>query len=301
MLNRSGDVRTCIIAAYDIGSVSSRRNRQPHEQQILNDQHASCSVFELVGALAFATIEYLSRRLSETRPHSQFVILDFGRVATITKAGAKLLADSLADLTADDVTVILCGMEQEPAVGRAIARRIETIPKIRRFALLDEAMEWAEDQIIYRYGGYAALRETTALKEQALLAGLTADEIAALAGLMQPRTYQAGRCIIAAGENSSSVFFIESGMVSVKLPSGARLATLTAGMVVGEMALLEEHRSADVWADTSVRCLELPLAAYFRFRDQHPQIGERIVRNLAVLLAKRLILANTKIELLTSY
>jgi glutaminase len=50
-----------------------------------------------------------------------------------------------------------------------------------------------------------------------------------------------------------------------------------------------------------VQCLELPLHRFAAFREKHPQVGERIMRNLAALLAKRLILANTKIELLTSY
>ncbi len=97
------------------------------------------------------------------------------------------------------------------------------------------------------------------------------------------------------------MFFVQSGMVSVKLPSGVRLATLSAGMVVGEMALLDVHGSADAWADTFVQCLELPLTAFMEFRARHPQIGERIVRNLATLLSRHLIQANTKIELLTSY
>ena len=36
------------------------------------------------------------------------------------------------------------------------------------------------------------------------------------------------------------------------------------------------------------------------FRKQHPHAGERIMRNLAQLLADRLILANAKVNLLTS-
>jgi glutaminase len=167
--------------------------------------------------------------------------------------------------------------------------------------MLDEATEWAEDQIIYRYGGYEHLNDPTTLREQALLAGLADREIDALAALMKPQSYQAGQCIVEAGELASSLFFLQSGMVSVKLPDGVRLATLAAGMVFGEMGLLEENRSADVWADTSVQCLELPLHRFAAFREKHPQVGERIMRNLAALLAKRLILANTKIELLTSY
>ena len=39
MLNRSGDVRTSIIADYDIGGIASRRSRQPRDQQILEEHH----------------------------------------------------------------------------------------------------------------------------------------------------------------------------------------------------------------------------------------------------------------------
>jgi glutaminase len=86
----------------------------------------------------------------------------------------------------------------------------------------------------------------------------------------------------------------------VKLPSGVRLATLDRGMEFGEMALLDERRTADVWADTDVTCLELPIEQLNLFRREHPHIGEHIARNLAAILAKRLIIANAKIDLLSA-
>jgi glutaminase len=299
IFNRSGDVRKGIIAEYDIGGVTSRRNRQPHEQEILDAHHKNCSVYELTGALTFGTVEYLSRRLAQ-QPHSQFVILDFHRVPTITKAAGRLLAESISGLTSINTTVILCGVQLGSPLGASIDPLVQPPSKVRRFAVLDEAIEWAEDQIIYLHGGYGSLHDPTTLPEQQLLEGLTDSEIETLAAHMKPRTYQTGQRIVGADEPASSLFFLQSGMVSVKLPNGVRLATLVAGMVFGEMALLEGRRSADVWADTLVECLELPLDAYVEFREKHPQVGERIVRNLAVLLAKRLILANTKIDLLTS-
>jgi len=67
------------------------------------------------------------------------------------------------------------------------------------------------------------------------------------------------------------------------------------------MALLDERRSADVWADTDVTCLELPIEEFDRFRRERPHIGERVARNLAAILAKRLIYANAKINLLSAY
>ena len=89
-------------------------------------------------------------------------------------------------------------------------------------------------------------------------------------------------------------------MVPSPRPAGIRVAGLTAGMAFGEMALLEPSRSADVRTDAAATAFEVPLAEFERFRDQHPQAGERITRNLAQLLADRLVLANAKVDLLTS-
>ena len=71
-------------------------------------------------------------------------------------------------------------------------------------------------------------------------------------------------------------------------------------MAFGEMALLEPTRSADVRTDAAATAFEVPLVQFERFRKAHPHAGERITRNLAQLLADRLILANAKVNLLTS-
>ena len=245
-----------------------------------------------------ATIDYVSRQLGE-RP-SQILILDFRCVASITHAAGMLLADNFLSASAT-TTTRLAGIEPKSAIWTAINPLIADIPQVRMFALLDEAIEWAEDQIIFRYGGYIGAANAAHIKEQALLAGLSDQELADLTALGTARAYSAGQRIIAAGEPASSLFFLQSGMVSVKLPSGVRLAGLDEGMAFGEMTLLDEPRTADVSADTNVLCLELPIAEFNRFRNEHPQIAERIARNLAAILAKRLILANAKIDLLSAY
>jgi glutaminase len=45
---------------------------------------------------------------------------------------------------------------------------------------------------------------------------------------------------------------------------------------------------------------EIPLRDFERLRKQHPRAGEQIMRNLAQLLADRLIIANAKVNLLTA-
>ncbi len=67
------------------------------------------------------------------------------------------------------------------------------------------------------------------------------------------------------------------------------------------MSLIEDVRSADVWADTLVSCLELDIGRFERFCEQKPRAGHAIMRNLVVLLDKRLIQANAKVGLLSAY
>jgi glutaminase len=299
MLNRSGDARDSIIADYDIGKSASRRSRRPDEQTILAAHHRDVRILELVGALTLANVDYVSRQLA-TKPRPQIMIFDLRRVATLTRAAARLLAEGFRELEAFDVTAVVSGVERSSAIWQALGEWTGGIANLRDFHLLDDAIEWAEDQLVYRHGGTLDSTELTELSEQALLAGLAAEEIAALAKVGTVRAYQPGQRIIAAEEPAASLYFLRSGVVHVKLPSGIRLATLSAGMVFGEMSLLETKRSADVLADKSVTVLEVPLADFQRFREAHPRIGERIMRNLAQLLADRLIVANAKVNLLTA-
>jgi glutaminase len=299
MLNRSGDARDSIIADYDIGKSASRRSRRPDEQAILAAHTRDVRIVELVGALTLANVDYVSRQLA-AKPRPQILIFDLRRVATLTRAAARLMAEGFRGLAAFGVTAVVSGVERSSAVWQALGEWTNGITNLRDFHLLDDAIEWAEDQVVYRHGGSIDSLEMTELSEQALLAGLTSEETAALARLGTSRTYQPGQRIIAAEEPASSLYFLQSGEVHVKLPSGIRLATLSAGMVFGEMSLLEAKRSADVLADSSVTVLEVPLADFQRFREAHPRIGERIMRNLAQLLADRLIVANAKVNLLTA-
>jgi len=299
MLNRSDDARNSIIADYNMGKSPSRRSRRPHEQNILAAHHHDVLVYELVGALSLSSVDYVSRALA-AKPRPQFVIFDLRRVASVTPAGARLFAEEFRELAAYHVTVILSGIMRASPEWKMIAEWTEGLSNIRNYYLLDAAIEWAEDQVVYRHGGAIDFLEATELSEQSLLAGLTDEELTDLASLSEIRTYQTGERIIASGDVASSLFFLRSGVVHVTLPDGIRLATLTAGMPFGEMALLEPRRSADVVADMSATAYEIPLRDFERFRKQHPRAGERIMRNLAQLLADRLILANAKVNLLTS-
>jgi glutaminase len=300
MLNRSDDARNSIIADYTIGKNPSRRSRRSHEQEILAAHHQDVRVIELVGTLSLSNVDYVSRQLAG-KPRPQFVIFDLRRVSSVTRAGARLVAEEFRELAYHHVTVILSGIKRSSESWKIVREWTQGISNLRDFYLLDAAIEWAEDQVVYRYGGSIDFHDTTDLSEQPLLAGLSAEDLAALAAPGTTKTWHRGEKIVGAGEPATSLFFLGSGVVHVTLPDGVRLATLTAGMAFGEMALLEKTRSADVLADASATAVEIQIADFERFRDAHPKAGERIMRNLAQILADRLIVANTKVNLLTAH
>ena len=299
MLNRSDDARNSIIADYTIGKNPSRRSRRPHEQEILAAHHHDVRVFEMVGILSFSNVDYVSRQLA-AKPRPQFVIFDLRRVTAVTRAGARLIAEEFRELAHFHITVILSGIKRTSDGWKLVREWTEGISNLRDFYLLDAAIEWAEDQVVYRHGGSIDFHDTTELSEQPLLAGLTPEELAELAALGRTKTFRRGEKIVGAGEPAASLFFLTSGVVHVTLPDGVRLATLTAGMAFGEMALLEPYRTADVLADASATAVEIAIGDFERFRDRHPRAGELIMRNRAQLLAERLIVANTKVNLLTA-
>ena len=300
LLNRSGDVRASVVADYTMGRMASRRMRQPHEQIILEAHADELRVLELAGALTFATMDYICRQVDLARVQPMFLVIDLGRVSTISEAAATLLGELLADLAKCQVTTIFSGVLAGSPLATLIKSHAKSTEHTRWFPTLDKSIEWAEDQVIYRHGGFTDLKDCADLSKQALLAHLAPSEIDELAKFAAPRAFKTGERIIAAGEPAASVFFLQSGMVSVKLANGTRLASLVPGVAFGEMALLEEPRLADVWADTNVRCLELPIDQFDVFRKRYPHAGERIMHNFAALLARRLAQANLRIDLLSA-
>src|ERR1700704_4997393 len=203
MLNRSDDARNSIIANYNMGKSSSRRSRRPHEQRLLAAHHHDVRIIELMGTLTFSNIDYMSRRLA-AKPRPSFIIFDLRRVTSLTRAGARLVAEEFRELATHGVTVILSGVKRDSREWKIIGEWTGDISNVRDFYLLDTAIEWAEDQIVYRHGGAIDFHETTELSEQPLLAGLTPEELTDLASIATVRHYRAGEKIVATGDPATS-------------------------------------------------------------------------------------------------
>lgn len=96
-----------------------------------------------------------------------------------------------------------------------------------------------------------------------ILPGLGPETVAAVRRTMRVRTLPAGSLIMTQGERTTALYLIEDGAVTVfrEIGDGTEervLATLTAGMTLGEMALLDgQPRSASARTETASRLLEV--------------------------------------------
>jgi CRP/FNR family cyclic AMP-dependent transcriptional regulator len=126
-----------------------------------------------------------------------------------------------------------------------------------------------------------------ALRGQFLVDGNT--EIAdKLASAIQLREYGPGVPLFSQGERGSDLYFIIHGKVSVTI-DGREIATVGAGMHVGEIALLEpfKGRSATVAASELVVAALVSQQRFTEIARFHPDLWRRI----AIELARRLVKA----------
>ena len=112
------------------------------------------------------------------------------------------------------------------------------------FPDVDAALEWCEDRILDRLGAQAELLPED-LGIQELLGGLTSAELALVESVVEMVHVSEGDVVFREGDHADAIFFVLSGLVSVRLPLAGtgrdrRLATLGAGVAVGEMAFLDE-------------------------------------------------------------
>ena len=129
-----------------------------------------------------------------------------------------------------------------------------------------------------------------ALRTQFLIDGNSdiADKIASGA---QVEEYAPGTPLFTQGERGSDLCFLLSGKVSVRVDE-QEVATVSAGMHVGEIGLLEpfKGRSATVVAIDTVVAAHVSQTKFTEIARFHPELWRR----MAMELARRLVQAQTR-------
>jgi glutaminase len=285
--------------------LNSSRVRTARESQALHQFGARIKSYQLQGHLLFASTELIVRDVLENLEGTDSVVLDFKRVLGLNESACHLFYRLLLMFAETGRALLLTHVTHLPLVRRfmrvKLGGRFEEL--FRVFEDNDPALEWCENRLIESVLPDLALEAPVERKDYDLFEGLSAEELKVIGQFLERRTYRPGEVIINVGEEARHLYFLARGRVSVLLTaaSGAsrRLATFSAGMTFGEMAVIDRApRSAVVRADTDVECDLLGVEEISRLAESHPGIKIKLLENLSLDLCRKLRKANREIAVL---
>lgn len=182
---------------------------------------------------------------------------------------------------------------QNSQVVRAVQ---ENVLKHLQVAGIDLSYNRVDQRLLAPDGGEQSceLPRTELLKRIAIFAIMGEPQLARIARAMQKREFGENDVIVSQGEEGSSLFIIEEGLVNVLVKDAKGknkwVAHIQPGAFFGEMALLTgEPRTASVQAETEVICYEIDKEVLGPIFLEAPELLEMISERMAdrkVLLRK---------------
>jgi CRP/FNR family transcriptional regulator, cyclic AMP receptor protein len=135
-----------------------------------------------------------------------------------------------------------------------------------------------------RYARAVSEAPIATLERVPLLSRLDKKDLKAMAKEMSERTFPEGSEVTVAGRSGIGFFIIEAGRATVRI--GDRVVnTLGPGDHFGEIALIDQGtRSADIVADTELRCYCMTAWSFRPFVRAHPDLAWALLETLVARL-----------------
>jgi sulfate permease, SulP family len=296
-----------VRSTSSLASITSTRERPPHETAFLREVGNSVEVIWLHGYLFFGSTErvvtHVRDRLDDaTRQPLRALLIDVTLVPGLDAASASAFERLRSLGVKREVRVILCGATPAVldvlrrcgvAVGPGSAPGIDaTHEAIAVFNSIDPALHDIETWLL---SSAPAAAEPT-LRER--VAGDVDNGLfAALVARMRRTSHDAGEVILHTGEPGDELLVVEHGSVAVlrRNASGTtdRLREMTAGAVVGDIGFsLGQRRSADIVATESTTVLRMRRDELDALEKIEPAQFALMHRIISRALAEKVITAN---------
>ena len=142
------------------------------------------------------------------------------------------------------------------------------------------------------------------LNNTLLLAGLSQADQGVLSNYFETLSIKAKEALFRMGDSGDQLFVLLEGEISLGLPIDGqaairRLATITPGVVFGEMALLDaQPRSAHAIADQPSVLKALSRSNFEKLRGEQPSLFAKMMQNIAHEMSLRLRVTNQQLRAL---
>lgn len=270
--------RSTVRGSYDIRSVPSAVRHSLAEEELLEAHGYRARIVELTGDLLFAGTESMVRAITELEPDVELVLLDVRRVDEVDAVALAMMCE-LRDQLADEGRVLAL-IDESGSTSSHVCTEADPV-----FTTRTEAVEWAEEQLLARYGDPHLSATEVDIPDFDLLAPLAAEDVAVLDGLMVPLQVNDGIFLRETGEDFGGVYFILSGKVATSTSEDGRLvrhAMLGPGMTFGEIALGSGgDQVTQVTATGPVRLKLLGVKAIEQLEAERPELALRLWKAVA--------------------
>ena len=295
-------IRGSVIRRKMFGNqISSKQYRVPEEKEVLKAYGHLITICELQGSLFFGTTDQLFTELEPDLKRSRFLILDLRRVQSVDFTAVHMLEQIEAILKERGGHLVFSHLPPSLPTGQDLKAYFDHLGLVKAgrnvsiFLTFDEALQWAEDQLLEEYRQVQSGQELPLeLPEIELLREFEADQaLPIVQSCVERRTYSAGQRIFNKEDEGDELFIIRRGIVRIVLPLEKDryhiLATFGRGNFFGEIAFLDRgRRSADAVADRDTDLFVISRKKFDEVSKINPLVGVKLFARLARGLAIRL-------------
>ncbi len=237
-----------------------------------------------------------------------YCVLDMKQITEIDSTGANILVRLHKMFEKRNKFLLISHIHANHALWDflEISGVKKEIPEDRFYLSTDLALEWAEDQLLDELCEGEACRHYE-LGEIDIFEGFSIEELEKIGLLLHKDTFKKNELLIKEGDPDRDLYILTRGSVSVKmnLPFSnleRRLFTFDAGVVFGEMALLDgKSRSANVQAEEDSEVYRLSFNSFGKLLDKQPQIAAKLLKNIALVLSDRLRARSNELRMMVDY
>lgn len=281
------------------GEVASNFVRNAYHARRLAEYGTSIYILELQGFIFFGTantlLEQIHTRLKDPNERRlQFLILDFRRVTGLDSSAVYSFTKVkyLAEMHNFKVlyTHISSSIQRDLERANLLADDAAVFPDV------DRGLEWCEDQLLDVHQVTAKHLAMTLPLQLADL-GFKKQHVALLQLYIEKIIFEPGAYLIQQGMESTDLFFIEIGQVSIylELETGkkVRLQTYNMGTVIGELGFyLHSQRSASVIAELKTIAYRLSDEKLQEMKVYNPELAIALNELMVRVISERLVITN---------
>lgn len=279
--------RTCVDSR-------SKRMRPESEQQVLAEHGWRVRALELQGEISFAAGELVTSAALNGISQIEYGILDFRAVRNVDPIDIPIFSHLFESFSESGAELVFSSVDRLPEFMGSLTRYREEhdLPPPRVFPDLDLALEWCEQGLIGRYGELAP-EEEISLARHGTTIGMSPEQIQLLAENVEHRSYEAGDLIYDDTDRDvDEMLLVTKGKISLLMArrdnGHRRVATLTAGMTLGEVGMISrQRRFGTSRADSDVSAFALDHEGLEKLRVADPDMVATFFANLLKMFAVR--------------